>query len=109
MAKTKNTLVHEAFTNEIGQTINPGDRVAYVSHGYSVHQNTGYFDGVYKNKQGNIVFTRISGIHTTKMVDNGRTSEYTYGGKVHTYKVYDKVECAPHGSTVLQRHRIFKI
>ena len=93
MAKTKNTLVHEAFTNEIGQTINPGDRVAYVSHGYRVHQNTGYFDGVYKDNQGNIVFTRISGIHTTKMVD----------------KVYDRVECEPWGTTVLQRHRIFKI
>ena len=109
MAKTKNTLVRESFTNEIGQTINPGDQVAYVSHGWGVYQNTGYFDGVFKNEEGGVVFTRISGVKHIKMVDNGRTSEYTYNGKIHTYKVYDRVECAPYGSTVLQRHRIFKI
>ena len=109
MAKTKNTLVRESFTNEIDQTINPGDQVAYVSHGWRVYQNTGYFDGVFKNEKGDVVFTRISGVKHIKMVDNGRTSEYMYNGKIHTYKVYDRVECAPYGSTVLQRHRIFKI
>ena len=42
-------LVAEAFTNEFGQTIQPGDEVVYVGTGYghSVRVNKGKFAGVY--------------------------------------------------------------
>ena len=42
-------LVAEAFTNEFGQTIRPGDEVVYVGTGYghSVRVNKGKFAGVY--------------------------------------------------------------
>lgn len=42
-------LVAEAFTNEFGQTIQPGDEVVYVGTGYShsVSVNKGKFAGVY--------------------------------------------------------------
>ena len=42
-------LVAEAFTNEFGQTIQPGDEVVYVGTGYghSTRVNRGKFAGVY--------------------------------------------------------------
>ncbi len=46
-------LVAEAFTNEFGQTIQPGDEVVYVGTGYghSVRVRTGKFAGVYYHTQ----------------------------------------------------------
>jgi hypothetical protein len=42
-------LVAEAYTNEFGQTIQPGDEVVYVGTGYghSTRVNRGKFAGVY--------------------------------------------------------------
>lgn len=119
MGKTVNKFVAEPFVNEIGQTINPGDRVAYVSHGYRVYTGNGWFDGVFKNDDGDVVSTRVRGTNNTKYVEIGEV-------KTHTYKTYDyvartyvaqsykyrdkiKVSCEPHGTTTLQRNRLFKI
>ena len=121
--KTINTFVAEPFTNDFGQTINPGDRVAYVTHGYSVHMGKGWFDGVFKNANGKVVLTRVRGIADTKPVPTGKTITHTYmsyvhDSETHTYipveKSYDHpetetVSCEPYGTTILQRHRMIKI
>lgn len=123
MGKTINEFVAEPYTNQIGQTINPGDRVAYVTHGYRVHMGKGWFDGVFKDSKGNVVLTRVRGICTTKSVPTGKmvthtykTPEYTPDGgsyvwvdKEHEYPEYVQVPCEPHGTAILQRHRIIKI
>jgi hypothetical protein len=123
MSKTINTFVAEPFTNKIGQTINPGDPVAYVTSGYSVHTNKGWYDGMFKDKNGNVVLTRIRGIVNTKSVPTGKmitekykstkynpeTREYEIVDKSYTYAEHITVDCEPHGTTLLQKHRMFKI
>lgn len=119
MGKTVNKFVAEPFVNKLGQTINPGDQVAYVTHGYKVYTGKGWFDGVFKNEDGDVVSTRVRGIKRTKYVETGEV-------KTHTYKTYDyvarayversyeyrkkvKVPCEPYGTTTLQHNRLFKI
>jgi hypothetical protein len=118
MAKTIHNFVSESFTNEIGQTINPGDRVAYVSHCTGrVYQKTGWFDGVFKTDRGTVVLTRVRGIRTTKPEKTGKMLSYTYKAwdgkgyvdRVQEYPEYVEVVVEPHGTTVLQNHFIFKI
>lgn len=123
MGKTINTFVSESFVNSIGQTINPGDRVAYVVHGYSVTVGKGYFDGVYKNKNGKVVLTRVRGLMDTKTVLTGNKLTETYMGKEYdretrTFVPVERsyvrsetvtVPCEPYGMTNLQRHRMIKI
>lgn len=123
MSKTINTFVAEPFTNKIGQTINPGDPVAYVTSGYSVRMNKGWYDGMFKDKNGNIVLTRIRGIVNTKSVPTGKmiTEHYKhmeYNPQTRKYEMVDKsstyaeritVDCEPHGTTLLQCHRMIKI
>lgn len=114
----KNTVtefVAESFTNSIGQVIQPGDRVAYVTHGRgNIRQRTGWFDGVMKSRTtGDVAFTRIRGIHSTKTVATGKMVTHTYAWrndvKTYEYPEYVEVEVEPHGTTCLQCHRIFKI
>ena len=119
MGKTLTTFVAEPFVNDIGQTINPGDRVAYFAHGYSITFRKGWFDGVFKDERGDVVFTRVRGIHTEKSVLTGkmlkgesvRWNYETRGYEPYTYEYpeYERVQVEPHGTTVLQRHRIAKI
>lgn len=119
MGKNVNQFVAEPFTNSIGQTINPGDRVAYVSHGYTVTVGNGVFAGVFKDSGGRVLSTRVSGIKTSKEVKTGRKITRTYSiydwdkkcNVEHSYEYdeYKIVECEPYGSTCLQRSRIFKI
>lgn len=117
----KNTVtefVAESFTNKIGQVIQPGDRVAYVTNGrHRIRQGTGWFDGVMKDRRsGNVEFTRIRGIRSTKTVATGKMlthsyTSYTWRNEVKTYEYpeYIEVQVDPHGTTCLQCHRIFKI
>ncbi len=123
MGKTINTFVAEPFTNSIGQTINPGDRVAYITHSWSVHMGKGRFDGVYKNANGDVVLTRVRGIRDTKTVLTGNTKTITYVNnewdrttrtfrqveKSYSYPETETVPCEPAGTAVLQCHRIIKI
>lgn len=119
MGKTVNQFVAEPFTNSVGQTISPGDRVAYVSHGYRISTGKGVFAGVFKDSQGTVVSTRVSNIRDTKSVNTGKkiTSTYTVYDwnkkcqveRSYEYDEYKIVKCEPYGSTCLQRSRIFKI
>jgi hypothetical protein len=122
MGKPYNQFAAEPFVNAVGQTINPGDRVAYVTMGYNkrVNQNTGWFDGVLKDpKNGNVVFTRVRGINTRKTMATGKviTQHYKtwdYNQSKYVVRSYDYAETVvvdvePYGKTNLQRHRLFKI
>lgn len=119
MGKTINKFVAEPFVNKLGQTINPGDRVAYVSHGYGIYMGKGWFDGVFKNEDGDVVSTRVRGIRDTKYVETGEVKtetykEYDWGTRSYVERSYEyrekvKVPCEPHGTTTLQCNRLFKI
>lgn len=123
MGKTINEFVAEPYTNSFGQIIKPGDRVAYVTHGYSVTLGKGWFDGVFKDAKGNVVFTRVRGIRDTQSVPTGKIvtgtyMHYEYDPVTRSYKQVEKsyeyaervnVPCEPHGTALLQRHRMIKI
>lgn len=124
MGKTINKFVAEPFTNKLGQTINPGDRVAYVTHSRSsVYMGKAWFDGVFKNERGEIVFTRVRGVRNTKYVPTGKIITYKYNThdydnikrmwvpvtKTSSYHETVEVECEPTGTTALQCHRIIKL
>lgn len=123
MGKTINEFVTEPCTTELGDTINPGDRVAYVTHGYSVSMGKGWFDGVFKDANGNVVLTRVRGVCTTKSVPTGKMIKHTYKGieylkdggphvwvdREYEYPEYVEVPCEPYGTALLQRHRMIKI
>ena len=123
MGKTINEFVAEPFTDVFGKTINPGDRVAYVTHGYTVTMGKGWFDGVFKNSTGDVVLTRVRGIADTKSVPTGeiKTRRFTYRSynfetrsyedKEYSqeYPEYIQVPCEPYGVALLQRHRMIKI
>jgi len=119
MSKTINKFVSEPFVNKLGQTINPGDRIGYVTHSHRVHLNKGWFDGVFKDDKGKVVSTRVRGISDTKMVETGEVETVTYKAydwktksyvdRSYDHKVFVKVSCEPYGTTTLQRNRIIKI
>lgn len=120
MGKTINQFVAEPFVTELGQTINPGDRVAYVTYGYKqVRMRKAWFDGVFKDDAGNVVLTRVRGIRATKPVETGEVKTHTYRhydrntreyvDRSYEYKERVDVECEPYGYSILQNHRIIKI
>lgn len=120
MGKTVYQFVAEPFVTELGQTINPGDRVAYVTHSYKrVYMRKAWFDGVFKNSKGEVVLTRVRGIRATKSVETGEVKSHTYryydrGTQTYVDRTYEfkervDVSCEPYGTTVLQNHRIIKI
>jgi hypothetical protein len=121
MAKTLYEFVAEPFTNYIGQTVNPGDRVAYVTCSTGrVYQNTGWFDGVFKDrKNGRVMMTRIRGVKAKKTVTTGKKITHTYQTwsfqeNRYVQRSYDypetvEVAVEPYGTTALQCNRLFKI
>ena len=122
MGKPYNQFFAEPFVNAVGQTINPGDRVAYVTMGYNkrVNQNTGWFDGVLKDPDnGKVVFTRVRGIKNKKTMKTGKVltstypawsfQEYKYIQRSYEYPETVEVDVEPYGKTNLQRHCLFKI
>lgn len=123
MGKTINKFVAEPYTTRFGDTINPGDRVAYVTHSHRVYMGRGWFDGVFKDSKGNVVFTRVRGICTTKSVPTGKMVTHTYMGheydrETRSYKQVEKsyeyaervdIPCEPYGTALLQHHRMIKI
>ncbi|CAB4140369.1 hypothetical protein UFOVP395_18 [uncultured Caudovirales phage] len=121
MSKPYNKFVAEPFTNKIGQTIDPGDRVAYVTTCTGrVYQGTGWFDGVYKDPDnGRVVLTRVRGIKNKKTMATGKIITHIYQAwsfqenrhveRSYQYPETVEVDCEPHGFTNLQCHRMFKI
>lgn len=120
MGKNVYQFVAEPFVTELGQTINPGDRVAYVTYGYKqVRMRKAWFDGVFKDTRGNVILTRVRGIRTMKSVETGETKTHTYRHyDWHTREYVDRsyeyqervdVACEPYGYSILQCHRMIKI
>ena len=110
-------LVAEAFTNELGQTIQPGDEVVYVGTGYghSVRVRTGKFAGVYydvgrhylKDEKGGYIRDEHGRPkHEMKQyvkavrVDGIPSKKYDYKARQYT----DTIRCA-----ILPLKRVYKI
>ena len=114
-------MVAEAFTNEFGQTIQPGDEVVYVGTGYghSVSVNRGKFAGVYyttrrvylkdekgkyiKDENGNTKFETKEVVKAVR-VDNVPRRVWTYDYTARKGEHVDKLGCA-----VLPLKRVYKI
>lgn len=119
MGKNVYQFVAEPFVNKLGQTINPGDRVGYVTHSHRVNLGKGWFDGVFKDSEGRVTLTRVRGIRDTKMVETGEVETVTYKAydwkttsyvdRSYEHKKLVKVSCEPYGYSILQCHRMFKI
>lgn len=110
-------LVTEAFTNEFGQTIQPGDEVVYVGTGYghSVGVRTGKFAGVYystgrhylkdekgqyiRDEKGNVQFEIKQYVKAVR-VDGIASKKYDYKARQYS----DTTRCA-----ILPLKRVYKI
>lgn len=110
-------LVAEAFTNEFGQTIQPGDEVVYVGTGYghSTSVNRGKFAGVYygtgisyvrnengqyfRDENGNVKYETKRYVKAVR-VDSVPSKKYDY--KTRQYS--DTLRCA-----ILPLKRVYKI
>lgn len=110
-------LVAEAFTNELGQTIQPGDEVVYVGTGYghSVRVRTGKFAGVYysmgrhylkdengqyiRDEKGNVKHEMKQYVKAVR-VDDVPSKSYNYKTRQYT----DTTRCA-----ILPLKRVYKI
>lgn len=110
-------LVAEAFTNEFGQTIQPGDDVVYVGTGYghTVKVNKGKFAGVYyhtrnvalrdeknqyiRNENGSIK-TESRTVVKAVRVDGVPSKNYDYKTKQYN----DTIRCA-----ILPLKRVYKV
>ena len=117
-----NTFSAEPFTNEIGQTLNPGDKVVAVSTGYG-HQVSvfeGVFEGVYRGNlynKGKITGTRVGQIpvkgHERVYSEDGEFAEVQYDLRIYqsvpTGRRYNLVPKTRYRKSSLQRNRVFKI
>lgn len=110
-------LVAEAFTNEFGQTIQPGDEVVYVGTGYghSVRVRTGKFAGVYyttgrsyikdekgqyvRDEKGNAKYEMKQLVKAVR-VDGIPSKKYDYKTRQYT----DTIRCA-----ILPLKRVYKV
>jgi len=125
----------EPFTNEFGQTINPGDEVVYVATGYShqVNVNRGRYQGLWynnvtrtrkvKDTDGNVVMEERYGRQypkreyytemapTAVRLDNvPRGYKYTeVWNEEKQRKVWTKTDEMRYGTTTLPRKRVYKI
>ena len=125
MSYKVNKFVAEPYTNDLGQTLNPGDDVVFVTTGYNhrVRIETGKFEGVYRNLENEkFAGTRIGTvpIHTNERVfcEDGeheekvmkswdqKTWQYNYE---KTGRRYNLVPVVWYRKSVLQRNRVFKI
>lgn len=114
-------LVAEAFTNEIGQTIQPGDEVVYVGTGnsHSTRVNRGKFAGVYYTTQrvytrdekgrylndenGNPKFEAKRVVKAVR-VDGIARRTWTYNYKTNKGEYVNRLGCA-----ILPLKRVYKI
>jgi len=56
-------LIKEAYANEFGQIINPGDEVIYAGTSWKQTAiNKGVFAGVYKNSKDQVVSVRVNDV-----------------------------------------------
>ena len=125
MSYRVNKFVSESFTNDLGQTLQPGDDVVFVTTGYghNVRIETGKFEGVYRNlKNENIAGTRIGTVpvHTHEIVyaEDGEHEEFDWGSWDNekrryvvnpTGKRYNRIPVVKYRKSSLQLNRVFKI
>lgn len=125
MARARvNTFTEESYTNSIGQTLNPGDKVVAVTTGYghSVSVFEGVFEGVYRSDKHQLAGTRVGQIPVERDVivydENGEHEEKKFAGYdkttrnykyVPTGKRYNLVPKTVYRKSSLQRNRVFKI
>lgn len=125
-----NTFVEEPFRNDIGQTLNPGDKVVCVTTGYG-HQVSvfqGVFEGTYRGNRydkGKIVGTRVGQVpvvrgervygengeheetkYTSKYDEKGRYIGYSYEP---TGRRYNIVYHTKYRKSALRLNRVYKI
>jgi hypothetical protein len=117
-----NTFSAEPFTNEIGQTLNPGDKVIAVSTGYG-HQVSvfeGVFEGVYRGNlynKGKITGTRVGQVpvnwNERVYSEDGEYEEVRFDYNVYrsvpTGLRYNLIPKTRYRKSSLQRNRVFKI
>jgi hypothetical protein len=114
-------MVTEAFTNEFGQTIQPGDEVVYVGTGYghSTRVNRGKFAGVYydtrrgylrdekgeyiRDEKGNAKFEMKQYVKAVR-VDSVPRKTWKYDYTTKTGQHVDHLGCA-----ILPLKRVYKI
>jgi len=120
-----NTFTAEPFTNSIGQTLHPGDKVVAVTTGYghSVSVFEGSFEGVYRSPTNDkVVGTRVGQIpvkwNERVFAEDGEHEETVYKGydRVTWKSIYEKtgrrynlVPSVRYRKSSLQRNRVFKI
>jgi len=119
MSYRVNEFVSESFTNDLGQTLNPGDSVVAVTTGYghTVRVITGKFEGVYRSHKGQLTGTRIGDVpvksQVREYVEDGAHEEtrwdYSVRKFVPTGKRYNLVPKLRYRKSSLQRNRVFKI
>ena len=125
MGKCYTNVVAEPFTNEIGQTINPGDEVVVVTTGYAHRVNvyTAKFLGVRRNKKTDeFVGTSVGDVPSTRTrivySSDGEYEEIKYGDYDWTTRQYPQIKTGRRYSFVredvmtrraLYCNRIFKI
>lgn len=114
-------LVAEAFTNEFGQVINPGDEVVYVGSGYnhSVSVRQGKFGGVYydtrrvylydekgayKRDERGSVMSEMKRVVSAVRIDGVKSSRWVYDYKTKSGEWKDATRCA-----ILPLKRVYKI
>ena len=114
-------LVAEAYTNEFGQTIQPGDDVVYVGTGYghSTRVNRGKFAGVYyatgrtylrdekgqylRDEKGNAKFEMKQYVKAVR-VDGVPRKTWKYDYTTKTGQHVDHLGCA-----ILPLKRVYKV
>lgn len=112
-----NTFHVESFTNRYDQEVKPGDKVVFAATSWKrTRLEEGIFDGVNKNKSGQIQSVRVS-YPITKRVPNGKTEPATwqrynyetrrYEETTYDRKLYDEVPGTGHST--LQLMRVIKI
>lgn len=125
MSYRVNKFVPESYTNDLGQTLNPGDDVVFVTTGYGhrVSVETGKFEGVYRNLESeNFAGTRIGtvpvnynervfcedGEHEEEIIKgwDQKTWRYIYE---KTGRRYNLVPVVKYRKSTLQRNRVFKL
>jgi hypothetical protein len=125
-----NTFSAESFINDIGQTLQPGDKVVAVTTGYGhrVSVFEGVFEGVYRgpsyvgSDKQQISGTRIGQIPVTyndrEFVEDGVEEEIVYKGynretrryeSEKTGRRYNLVKKVKYRKSSLQRNRVFRI
>ena len=117
MKSRVNTFHAETYINKLEQIIKPNDRVVFVSTAWKrTSVRAGLFNGVNKNKHGEVVSVRVS-YPTVKLVPNGKTeltsyNRYNYTTRKYEEATYDRVlydKVPSTGYSTLPLMRVFKL